>query len=299
MALATLSTPLANGGQVIFPPIGTLTTAQYLANLYAAVKTAFGKALATPPSSGAYPLLCGTLYDDQSAAASGSQIVYQIFDGTSGTYNNGFLSIAFAVSGQYVTCTQNFQRAWNLQTHTVPTNFNRGPNSGWGTTNFNINASIQINWIKHQEKAFLYLDQGQTPLWILGAVRPFNLLNWNTNIAPFIFIPQSDNLNYLMSIYYSEHSYSANSASYFTYANTYSLLKTAWTGGDGTSSEIQGIPIFSNDGSGVVGYTSTDIAAVPGTGKSRLTDTLTNSDNSIYTYLTARTDTSSIAIRTA
>jgi hypothetical protein len=102
-----------------------------------------------------------------------------------------FLRMNAAISGSNLTVTQTLSDTWSTSTGAV-TGAPPGSASAF-TTPLNINNPVTFTAIRHPEAQLVLIDQGVTPLNIVGWVRPFFKINeWDEAVCPFLFIPATE-----------------------------------------------------------------------------------------------------------
>lgn len=284
MTSALITTPLSGGGQT------TLNAPITLASLYAQLKTSFQVILPSTPS-GAFTTY-GSLFDDQSSLGSGSQIIWTA-TGSTATRGTGYLRQYFTLSGTTLGFGQTLSETWSTTTHTT-TAAAAGPATSFGS--FNSNLPVNFNTVKHPELNLVLMDQGASALWVAGFLRPSFKNVWNENQCPFFFIPYDATFNSWVSANASIVPYSNYSS--FAFCSTFSSL-TKINPTSQTPDNFRGIPFLCNTGEGFPGYTSPDIAVAASTGRGRLVDTFTQSDGSVFTYISTSSSTCGLAVQTA
>lgn len=172
--------PLATIAQSVYS-VTPLTVVGVLGAIRAAMTAATQQTAAAPF------LVTTDLFSDRSTQS--GFLVYRIVTDSTKAKGTSFLRIAVSLSGSTLSISQSLSDTWDLATNATASG---ALASGQSSTNVNFNTSVPLTFttIKHPEMQLVFVDQGLTPIAVLGWVRPsFKHPAWDEASCPFIFFP--------------------------------------------------------------------------------------------------------------
>lgn len=263
-----------------------------VAGLLSAIKTAIAQATvqsATDPFN-----ITTTLYDDQSSSGA---IVYQIVTDSTKAKGTAYFRVTVAAAGSILQLSQALTDTWSTTAHS-PLNSGAGMGtSSYFGTQLNINNPVTITAIKHPEMQLVFLDQGITPLNVIGWVRPgaYKNAGWDEASCPFLFVPSDENLFNYYACNSTIVPYS-NGGGPFT-IGTYNQLQKP-NPRTKVADMKPGLDLMTPQNEGCAGSFSSDFALGAFTGILRGNTAIT-SDGKTFTILKSNDYGASILVRTA
>lgn len=237
-------------------------------------------------TTAAAPYLVTTdLFSDR-ATASGF-LVYRIITDSTKTKGTAYLRIVVSLSGTTLSVSQSLSDTWDTTTNTTASGaLSAGTSST--TVNFNTGIPLTITTIKHPEAQLVLLDQGLTPIAVLGWMRPnFKNPAWDEASCPFVFFPTDATFTTFLGV----------NAGIIPYTSLTNFPLGGWTNFQKVNPRSlqpdikPGVDLLTNTNEGAAGTFSTDIAIASVAGITRM-NTLTTG----YTILTSNTSTYGVLI---
>lgn len=263
-----------------------LTVISFLTSLKAAI------AAATVTTASAPYLVTTTVFDDMTSSG---YVVYQVTTDSTKTKGTAYWRVNASIASSTLTVTQSLSDTWNATTHAVT-----GAAAGTGstfTTTLNTNNPVTFTVVKHPEMQLVLIDQGTSPLNVVGWVRPFyKITEWDENTCPFLFIPFTETLQTFYGV----------SSTLFPFTSATGVITLLPHTQYQKVNKISGLPpikpgpleLLPSSNEGGCGSFSSDIAVGGCNTISRINNTVT-AGGKTYTIVVSNAAAASILIQTA